>query len=268
MNKIIETRIKNLNVTIEYMNESDAVRAIKKEIKELSKIYKSTTVRAYMTIYRKHIKSTNSNIINALKVKNSEQNKIQKQYDKKIAKAQKKLIEIKNIDKMIATALNLIDSENIFEITAGLCLLTGRRMTELLKTAKFKNSKNSVKVMFFEGQLKTDDKRTYEIFALGNSKKECKKALKKLRILVNTKKMSNLEVSRKYETSVNSKVNAYFQSYIGRCSAHDLRKVYATYCSENFKPKSQTTNSFLSQILGHGADDIKTANSYQKYYLE
>jgi integrase len=268
MNKIIEQRIKNLNDRIEYLSVSDAVRECKKEVRELSKIYKPTSIRAYLTMYRRFLKTDNSKIINSLKVKSSVQNKIQRDYDKKLSKTQKKLSKVKNIDKMLNLAVELLDSESVSEIVSGLCLLTGRRMTEILKTAKFKNSRNSKKVMLFEGQLKTEEQRTYEIYVLRDSKKECKKALKRLRLLVNTKKMSNYEVSRKYETSVNAKVNAYFQSYIGKCSAHDLRKVYATYCSEHFKEKSQTVNSFLSQILGHGSDDIKTANSYQKYYLE
>ena len=268
MNKIIEQRIKDLNSRLEYMNTGGAVKEVRKEVKELSKMYKPTSVRAYLTIYRRFISSTNKQVISALKVKNSVQNKIQRDYDRKLSKAQKKLIKIKDIDKMISTAVLLLDSESVAEIVTGLCLLTGRRMTEILKTAKFRNSKNSKKVMFFEGQLKTDNSERYEIFVLDNSKDKCKTALKRLRSLVNVKNMSNLEVSRKYETSVNAKVNAYFQSNIGKCSAHDLRKVYATYCSEHFKDKSQTVNSFLSQILGHSADDIKTANSYQKYYLE
>jgi len=274
MNKVISDRILKFNNMLENCTLNDAVLLAKKEVKELMKLYKPTTVRAYMTMYRKSLKIDNNLLINALKVGKTAQNKIQKNYDKKIAKGQKKLIIVKDIDKMIQTAISLLDSEKYAEITSALCFLTGRRMTEIMKTAKFTNSKNSKNVMYFEGQLKTAEiKKKYEVYVLGGAKNECKKALKKLRSMLDTKKMTNLEVSRKYETNVNSTVNAFFSRFVGvkdvnKCSAHDLRAIYSTYCSDNFKEKYQTTNSFLSQILGHGEDDVKTANSYQKYYLK
>ncbi len=186
-----------------------------------------------------------------------------------MVKAQKTLVKIKNYEDMIQRAIKLLDSSKYVDIAAALCLLTGRRPTEILKTAKFTNSKNSKKVMHFKGQLKT--KRIdlkYEIYVLGNSKEKCKKALKVLRSMLDTTKLSNSDTGKRYNQVINDKVNAHFSSYLGRCSSYDLRKAYATICTKEYKPTSQAINSFLSQILGHESDDINTANSYQKYYIE
>jgi len=267
MNKQLEASILNFTKSIEFLSNVDAASLAKKEVKRLLTKYKPTTVRAYLTIYRKLIKVDSALINNALSLRADAQNGIQRAYVKKIAKQQKTLVKIKDINGMLSKAVDLLSSENVGELTAALCLLTGRRMTEILKTAKFTNSKNSKNIMLFEGQLKTESKKKYEIYVLGGKRDECKAALKKLREVVDSKSLSNLEVSRKYETTVNAKVIAWFSEHLGQCSAHDLRAVYATFCAENYKPKNQTTNSFLSKILGHGDTDINTANSYQKYFL-
>ena len=273
MNKIISDRILKFNNILENCTVSDGVLLAKKEVKELMKLYKPTTVRAYMTIYRKALKVDSSLIYNALKISKSAQKGIQKNYDKTISKGQKNLIIVKDIDKMIQLAIDLLDSDKYQYIASALCFLTGRRATEIMKTAKFTNSKNSKNVMYFEGQLKTKEiKKKYEIYVLGGAKNECKKALKKLRSMVDTKNLTNFQVSRKTETMINDAVNVFFSGFVGakdidKCSAHDLRAIYATYCADNFKEKHQATNSFLSQILGHEEDDVNTANSYRKYYL-
>ncbi len=269
MSKFINAKIKTFNKDIEGMKASSAAARARKEVKDLLKIYKNTSVRAHLTKYRKALKSDSTLVLNALRLKKEQQNDIEKAYTKKIAKQQKKLIKIRKYNSMILKAIELLDSNSYAEICSALCFLTGRRMTEILKTAKFTNSKNSKKVMYFKGQLKTKSlSQKYEIYVLGNSKTKCKQALKRLRDIKDTKEMTNLEVSRKFETTVNARVNALFSEFIGRCTAHDLRKAYATICAELHKKKSQTKNSFFSQILGHDEDDIQTANSYQKYYIK
>ena len=111
------------------------------------------------------------------------------------------------------------------------------------------------------------DLERYPIYTLENSASECKAALKKLRDILDTKELINKKVERKYHTTVNQKCTILFCKYIGRCSAHDLRGVYATICTELYKPKTIDQNVFLSGILGHNWNDTDTAQSYKKFRL-
>lgn len=274
-NKIIKDRIINFNKSIENLNSKEAVKMAKKEVDYLLREYTVKTTRTYLTFYRKSLQTDSYGVFKALSIPDKLQKIEQKKYKRSVAKSNKKGIEVRNVNDMISRAISLLDSDNIGELTASLCLMTGRRMTEILKTAKFTNSRNSQKVMYFKGQLKTkDENMKYEIYVLNNMRDKCKSALKKLRSMVDTKKMSNYEVSRRYENTVNSTCRRLFSSYIGKrdidyCTAHTLRNIYAIYCLENYKKDpAQSTNSFLSEILGHGVEDNETANAYQKYFLK
>lgn len=275
MNKILLDKVAEFNKRIESLSIKESANKAKKEVEQLLKEYSPKTVRTYLTSYRKSLIGDKIMISRYLSVPKKVQNKITKDYNRKIAKSQKKGIPVRNVEGMISQAIDLLDSNNVGEIAAALCLMTGRRMTEILKTAKFTNSKNSQKVMYFKGQLKTEDQNLkYEIYALKSMRDKCKAALKKLRSMIDTKNMTNFEVSRKYENVVNSACRRLFSRNVGRmdldfCTAHTLRNIYALYCLENYKTDvAQKPNSFLSQILGHGSDDVETANSYQKYYLK
>ena len=233
-----------------------------------------------LTIYRKAVlkletKSKDfSSTINALKILKSEIKTIKSRYERKLLKQSKKRTQVRNVEKMIQIALKLLDSSKYSDIVSALCLLTGRRMTEILKTAKFTNSRNSQKVMNFKGQLKTKDtKLKYQIYAIENSRDLCKAALKKLREMVDTTALSNDETARKYEATINANCRKLFSSFIGKrdidfCTCHDLRNIYALYCCEHYKSEEQTDSSFIAEILGHDTDALKTAQSYQKFYLK
>lgn len=63
------------------------------------------------------------------------------------------VIKICNSEKLIDDCLSLLNSADFYEIVVGLALLTGRRLTEIVKTGEFEYI-NTNKV-FFSGQLKT-----------------------------------------------------------------------------------------------------------------
>jgi hypothetical protein len=269
MSKVIDSKIQKFREEIKELTTSEARRVIKKEIKSLLKEYKPTSVRRYLTLYRKALEGDKDILIKYLKLDGKSQRAIERKQNKAVVKMNKKLLKIRNYEQLISDAIELLESDKISEITCALCLLTGRRMTEILKTAKLTNSRNSQKVATFKGQLKTKDANLkYEIYVLGNSRDKCKRALKRLRQLADTRSLSPEQVNSKYKSTVNYKVTPLFGKYIGSASAHDLRKVYATISTHLYKSDSQSVNSFLSQLLGHNQEDITTANSYQKYYIK
>jgi len=275
MSKTIEKRIEEYREATKNINELESLKMLKKEVDYLLKTYKPASVRRYLTIYRKGLANHLSVDVRAiLTIPQNLQNKIEKRYTKKVAKRHKKLISIKNNEVMIQKAVELLESKKWFEIAAGLCLLTGRRATEVLKTAKLTNCDNSQSKAFFKGQLKSKgldkSKEKYPIYILGDSKNKCKDALKKLRAVLDCKKLSNYETGIKYNSQLNKTVKKYYSKYvkIDGLSSHTLRNVYSVICIKEFKKDYQTRNSFLANILGHGENDVDTANSYQKFYLK
>ena len=90
------------------MKASSAAARARKEVKDLLKIYKNTSVRAHLTKYRKALKSDSTLVLNALRLKKEQQNDIEKAYTKKIAKQQKKLIKIRKYNSMILKAIELL----------------------------------------------------------------------------------------------------------------------------------------------------------------
>ena len=269
MSKVIESRINKFQESLTGLTPEKVNKAIKKEIKSLLNEYKPTSVRRYLTMYRKALKSSILLDYRDLKIDEKLQKKITKDQNRRVVKTNKKISKIRNYKRMISDAISLLESDKISEIVCALCFLTGRRSTEILKTAKFTNSKNSQNVVYFKGQLKTNDASLkYEIYTLGSSRDKCKKALKRLRQIANTRDLSNAQVNSKYKSTVNYKVTPLFGKYIGHASAHDLRSAYVTICTMLYKNDTQSVNSFLSQILGHNPEDLSTANSYHKYYVE
>ncbi len=242
--------------------------ACKCEVERLKKEFSTTTVRTYLTTYRKHAKVHNSLMLKHLKIGYRKQKSIKDKYLTKIRKTLNKSLPIDNYQLMIVHALGLLSSPKPTEIASGLCFLTGRRSTEIMKTAKFTLVGNSNQQLYFKGQLKKGgDWPKYKIYCLGNSAHICKNALKVLREKVDTTELTEEQTKKRYAGSVNNYAFRSFNKFIGDCTSHDLRKAYGIICIQEFKPIDQKPNGFLPQILGHSKDDTTTCNSYQKYYI-
>ena len=139
MSKEIEKRIQNFITSIKDASSVECVKLAKQEVRFLRLKYKVSTVQTKLTIYRKAVlkletKSKDfSRTINALKILKSEIKTIKSRYERKLLKQSKKRTQVRNVEKMIQIALKLLDSSKYSDIVSALCLLTGRRMTEILK---------------------------------------------------------------------------------------------------------------------------------------
>lgn len=261
-----ELFIKGLLVT----KSSEIKEACKKEIEELKAILSLSSVRSALTFYRKEAQAANINIIGYLSITKKENDTIQKAYSKSISKQHKQLIKISDFEGAINKAKQILEtSESVPELTAALCFLTGRRMVEILKTAKFTNYKKSQNIIYFSGQAKKGGAgEKYTIYILDKCKELVKDALKRIRETANIFGLDNDGINRRFERTVNAKALQIFGGFLGgRCTCHDLRKAYSTIATRLYKDEQETVNSFLSKILGHSSDDLTTANSYQKYFL-
>ena len=244
----------------------------KAHVLKMLKVNKPATVRSYLTSYRKALSQLDPYILRGLRLPPNEQLKEENKYKLKLSDQQKTNEAVHGLKEMIQMSKLLIKSKKWDEIAIGLSLLTGRRITEILKTAKFEDV-GEKGAIYFEGQLKAKgEKQGYLIPTIGATSKQLVKALERLRKLLNTENLSPVQVNEKHSYRCRDLTKRYFSKFIGsdnshRCTPHDLRAIYATYCNDNFKQKWQSTNSYLSSILGHSEQDLTVANSYQKFYL-
>lgn len=197
-----------------------------------------------------------------------------KNYSEKIAQKAKGednniiILSRNDVDFLLGIAKKALTSKSIFEKMAGLALLTGRREVEIGLTAFFE--KKGVNLLF-KGQAKGRSKseKIFMIPCLENSE-QCIKSL-----IILQKRFENYD-AEKFNTSFSKSINnAVKKIYKMPLSMHDLRAIYAAICVEKYRNGSHctffddnlkacdfTVNGFIAQILGHGKNDLGTANSY------
>lgn len=268
----IKERSKQFIDRIKTMSKAAQISECKKEISFLRTKYELTTLRKNLTQYRKDTKAVGIDLNAHLVIKKSEQTKLETKHKLDKYQENKNRLPITDYQGAINKAKDLLQSDLPKEITLGLCLLTGRRPSEVLKTAKFYNYKRSSNMLLFEGQIKNRDidKGRFAIYALDNSAKECKEALKKLRGLTDLTKLDLEQVKNRYQPQLQTAVKYHFSKFIGHCPAYDLRRVYACivgflYHDQN-SPKNR--NVFISEIMGHNEGDTSTTKSYDKFYIK
>ena len=177
-------------------------------------------------------------------------------------------------DEVVGKALELIKSDCFSHVTLGLILLTGRRPSEVLKTAKFEivDSQN----VLFSGQLKTRDCPTaktapFPIPVLADASSICE-ALSRLRGMPQVRALADKPVK-----TCNSKAGVlseacdrHFGKLIKDCTPHELRAAYAQIClvyRRSDRAKRTDYEPYFAEILGHAEDDLDTSKKYKKFEL-
>ncbi|HEY9846942.1 MAG TPA: protelomerase family protein [Candidatus Caenarcaniphilales bacterium] len=160
-------------------------------------------------------------------------------------------------DKIVAQAVRLLGSPEWVEVAAGLTVLTGRRSTEILKTAEFELK--SQWIVGFRGALK----RRGEVVPLEfdfpplTTAQRVVDALQWLRSQVETQGMSEEEVSRCYGDDIIRASDRHFAELVpcppGKESlyTHLWRSVYACIATFWYCPKHAWDILFKAYILGH-----------------
>jgi hypothetical protein len=162
-----------------------------------------------------------------------------------------------NPDGIVAQAVRLLESPDWAEIAAGLSVLTGRRSTEILKTAEFE-VKSQWSVMF-KGALKRRGEPVPLVFEIPTltTAQRVVEAVAKLRSLVGTVEMSGAAVSAKYGAAVSRASDRHFGELVptppGKESlyTHLWRSVYACIATFWYCPQHVWDVSFKAHVLGH-----------------
>jgi len=244
------------------------------EVERLLKHMTPAGARRTITDYRNHIKSLNPDHASLffLKIPRTVNDEINNNYKKKLKKRVSNLTPITHteINKLIQTAIRDLSSDKYTRLCLALCLLTGRRTSELLLTASMQPiaGKNQVT---FEGQAKAakdSDKSAYSIPVLHDPIAICE-ALERLKSIAPIHNLT-LKQGETLKSALNRRTGKTLAGVARNnynIKPHDLRALYAEYCTLTLKPSNTSKNSYMADILGHDADDISTANSYQKFTI-
>jgi len=153
-----------------------------------------------------------------------------------------------NPDEIVATAVRLLDSPEWADIAAGLAVLTGRRLNEVLKTAQF--SLVSQWVVRFSGALKRQGEEVplvFDIPTLTTAK----------RVIQATEKLRHITPPDANESKVAQASDRHFHSLVpaphGKSNlyAHLWRSVYCCIATFWYCPKHVDDLLFKAHILGH-----------------
>jgi hypothetical protein len=171
--------------------------------------------------------------------------------------------DVKQIDKpdeIVAQAVQLLESREWSEIAAGLSVLTGRRLAELVATANFEpKSRWSV---LFSGAVKRRDEEfplQFEIPTLTTASRVCE-ALSRLRKeLPETVGLAPTAINQGYSAAVAKACDKYFANLIPLRSGRDnlythiSRSIYSIIASFWYCPPQVNEVEFRAAIQGHYA---------------
>ncbi len=159
-------------------------------------------------------------------------------------------------DAIVVHGAELLRSGRWEDITVGLAVTTGRRLTEILKTAVFHPM--SAYTIQFEGQLKQKAEllAPYEIPTLVEADLVIE-AWQHLRSLLDCRALENGEVERRYGPTVRATTHQHFQPLIAVRSnkasvyTHACRAVYGRIAVYYFCPPTINALVYLATIEGH-----------------
>jgi hypothetical protein len=185
-----------------------------------------------------------------------------------------------NPETIVNQARELLDSRTWSEVAAGLAVVTGRRVSEILKTAEFSN-KSTYSVMF-TGAVKRRDESValnFEIPTLVSASTVID-AISKLRSWLDTSNMTNRQINERYEQAVAQTCDRYFRDLVPLRSGKDnlythlFRAVYATIAAHWFCPPQVSDLEFRAYIQGHfqilneTSEQKRTSMAAQRHYWD
>lgn len=175
-------------------------------------------------------------------------------------------------EAMIEKGRQLLMSARWEDIAVGLAVTTGRRLTEILKTARFHPLSDWT--VEFEGQLKQKAEMMppYEIPTLVEAE-AVMSAWQRLRDLRHCETLTNEEVEDRYGEEVRTAADRHFASLVpsrtGRednLFTHLFRACYGTLATWLFAPPSVNSLVYMATIYGHyWVLQAKTEQQRQNY---
>ncbi len=182
---------------------------------------------------------------------------------------------------LIEIAVECIKSRSPYQVAAGLALLTGRRLSEILIKGKFKATAHPYAVEFYGQQKKGVNPPPFVIPVLLPASEliEAIDRFRQFTTIENLKELSAHEAESQTHEKINRQVRKQFEDVLPviegreRLSVHSLRGAYAAIATQRLRPSQQTPQRFAQAILGHsiGEEQVAQKNSsatehYNRYY--
>jgi hypothetical protein len=170
----------------------------------------------------------------------------------KLAERLENQLFLANPDKIVDQAGALLAGERWQDIAAGLVMATGRRATEILKTAQFERATDYS--VIFSGQIK-HSVNAFEIPTLTGAGPVIS-ALERLRDILDTQDMTEHEVSNAFHRALGASVKRCFGEIIPsregeEISPHTLRSVYLRLAIFFYAPLGVDAETYAAEISGH-----------------
>ncbi len=172
-------------------------------------------------------------------------------------------------DQVVARAVELLKGNRWADIAAGLAVVTGRRLSEVLAEGRF-HPKTAYTIVF-DGQLKRQDKilEPYEIPTLCEAQLVLD-AVERLRSLVDCGKLAIDQISVKFGPDVVEASQRAFESLVPARSGADLythlfRSVYGRIACHYYARPETLDLTYISTIYGHYWVVKATGKQQQNY---
>jgi hypothetical protein len=244
-------------------------------VTDLYDVYADNTVHATMTNYRNAMRKAISEgtldafALEAFRKPPEKSEERRKEYKTTLKRDLQQGRAIQNVDGLLNLAKSLLDSSSYIDIGLGLMLLTGRRPVEVFKTGNFTDDPTPYHVVF-SGQAKTRDREegqqpySIPVFAEPTT---IIHALAKLRSLRDFSNSSERDIHNRVSKTLNERFKKTFGPFLPESKPTHLRSLYATLAYEAFAPEGHYFPSYAADILGHGAEDTYTAQSYMDFHF-
>jgi hypothetical protein len=194
-----------------------------------------------------------------IKFSTEEYTQLNDEKQRSVSERNEDLKQLHNPDGIVATAVRLLESPEWAEVAAALAVLTGRRSSELLSTAKFE-PKTRWSVVFTGALKRGGEPQTlsFEIPTLTTSEKVCKALAKIRRELPETQELPAKEVNARFGSAVAAACDRHFADLVppragGNLYTHLFRAVYATIATFWYCPPRVDPVEFRAAIQGHYA---------------
>jgi len=199
-------------------------------------------------------------ILDYIKFTTAEYTELNNLKQKRVAQRNEATQQIDNPSAIVAEAARLLDSPAWENLAAGLAVTTGRRIAEILSTAKFE--KKTQWSVIFTGALKRRGEpveMSFEIPTLASADRVIH-ALERLRAeLPEAIDLDPREINQKYEPAVARVCDRVFAKLVpprdgkDNLYTHLFRAVYATIATFWYCPPSVNETEFKAAIQGHYA---------------
>jgi hypothetical protein len=171
------------------------------------------------------------------------------------------------IREVIATAekyLSQMNEVRWFIVVASVCVLTGRRPIEVMKTGSFTKSDKPRHLTFYgQAKLHMRPDAPKNIPIVGSTPEKILEAIEWIRGKRDYTKRSNRQVNGGTAAQMNTYLRRYFNNE--HIDVKTLRAIYAVTIDHDFYDEFGEGVSkplYIAQALGHSPDDVKTQVRY------